>query len=580
MDLERSAWCRIGAVILFLAAGPLGLGQTSAGTTPIWIPDPSLGNPAQHGRLYEMGRRFGDAGFDPDAQLIGEISDRHPLPSKTRHLIRESTYYAYTLLLTGDSADRARAQEVLRRVLAEQDTRPDSASEGAFLWIAEDHWENLPNPDLNSAAFVGTALAEIVALDRRQPALDPDLRAQVETACRLAVQAVIRRNVDTNYTNIALLSTGLAAAGAKLWNMPDAAAFAQSKLDTVLGLAGEGLCYEYLSPTYTAVDLYGAYFARQFAFSDAFAKQADAMIDSLWRQVARAYHPPTFQLAGPFGRAYGDNMLEYAAGLKYWLYLALDGSYPLVEVEHQHGVDEGSLAMLASLPLAARPEFKQPVPAWQEFTAIGGGQWPERRLFQYRAGNLVLGTVAFQDEWTQKRNLVAYWRSDAPAPEGFRVGFCIDESNETLPAGFHYAQISFHSHQEKDAALVALATSNQLPASGGSSFVFDLGAGVVAGDGQPLRIQDGSITAYLYPVSSDKAAHYDAQADGRVFRVTRPWSSADTVGVFHVLSYLIVFRPSDQPAPVVSGLTLNVDKEGVVSASGVVDGPRLSVSFN
>ena len=127
---------------------------------------------------------------------------------------------------------------------------------------------------------------------------------------------------------------------------------------------------------------------------------------------------------------------------------------------------------------------------------------------------------------------------------------------------------------------MALATSNQLPASGGSSFVFDLGAGVVAGDGQPLRIQDGSITAYLYPVSSDKAAHYDAQADGRVFRVTRPWSSADTVGVFHVLSYLIVFRPSDQPAPVVSGLTLNVDKEGVVSASGVVDGPRLSVSFN
>ncbi len=593
MRFERVAACRIGAVLLFLATGCFSPGQTPAGMSPVgggyssganaapaWTPDPSLGNPAQHGRLYEMGRRFGDTGFDPDAQLIGEISDRHPSPSKTRHLIRESAYYAYTLLLTGDPADRARAQEVLRRVLASQDTRPGSPSEGAFLWIAEDHWENLPNPDLNSAAFVGTALAEIVDLDRRRPALDPDLRAQVETACRLAVKEALRRNVDTNYTNIALLSTGLAAAGAKLWNMPDAAAFAQSKLDTVLGLAGNGLCYEYSSPTYMAVDLYGAYFARKFAFSTPFSKQADAMIDSLWRQIACCYHAPTFQLAGPFGRAYGDNMLEYAAGLKYWLYLALDGAYPLVEVEHQHGGDEGSLGMLADLPVSDRPEFKQPVPAWQEFTAIGGGQWPERRLSQYRTGNLVLGTVAFQDEWTQKRNLVAYWRSDAPAPEGFRIGFCIDESNETLPAGFPYAQISFHSRQEKEVALVALATSSDLPASGGSSFVFDLGAGIAEGAVPPLRIIDGSITAYLYPLSSDKAAHYDAQADARVFRVTRPWSSADTVGAFHILSYLIIFRPSDQPAPAVSGLTLNADKEGIVSASAVVDGTPLSISFN
>ena len=35
-----------------------------------WTPDPSLGNVDQHHRLYEIGRKFGDANFDPDANLL------------------------------------------------------------------------------------------------------------------------------------------------------------------------------------------------------------------------------------------------------------------------------------------------------------------------------------------------------------------------------------------------------------------------------------------------------------------------------------------------------------------------------
>ena len=566
--------CRILFSVCLLASASF----PAPGAT--WNPAPSLGNVEQHRHLYDIARNFGDAGFDPGANLIGEVSTKHPEPSKTRHIIRESAYYAYGLLLTGNPADRARAQAILRNVLAAQDTRPGSPSLGAFLWIAEDKWEALPNPDLNSAAFVGTALACIIDLDRGTPSLGPDLRRQVETACRLAVEDVISRNVDTNYTNIALLSTGLAAAGAKLWNMPDAAAFAQSKLDTVYALAADGVCYEYLCPTYTAVDLSGAYLARKFAFSPAFAEKSDAMIDSLWRQVAASYHAPTFQMGGPFGRAYGDDMLRYSAGLKYWLYLALDGAYPIAKVEKRHDGDQGGLALLAILPVSPRPEFKAPVPAWREFTAIGGGQWPERHLCQYREGNFILGTVAFQDEWPQKRNLVAYWRNDGPPPDGLRVGFCIDESNESLPSGFPYGQLHFYSQQVKGAALVAIVGSRQIPPQGGCSLVFNPEATGTPGDGAaPFRVQDGAMTTYLYPVST-AAASFEAQADAphHIMRVIRPWSSADSVGDLHVLSYLVVFRPSDQPAPAVSGLALKADAIGV-SASANVDGDNLSLLF-
>ena len=62
-----------------------------------------------------------------------------------------------------------------------------------------------------------------------------------------------------------------------------------------------------------------------------------------------------------------------------------------------------------------------------------------------------------------------------------------------------------------------------------------------------------------------------------VTRLTRPWSSSDVVSSFHVLSYLVVFRPSDQPAPAVSDLALTPDPAGVAAAAKV-DGMALSLT--
>src|SRR5580658_2549371 len=78
-------WC------LFTSALIPALGAT-------WNPDPSLGNVDQHRHLYEIGRAYGDANFDPDANLVG-VHSKNP-PNKKTHSTRESTYYAYALLLT------------------------------------------------------------------------------------------------------------------------------------------------------------------------------------------------------------------------------------------------------------------------------------------------------------------------------------------------------------------------------------------------------------------------------------------------------------------------------------------------
>ncbi len=543
-----------------------------------WNPDPALGNPDTHRRLYEIGRKYLDENFDPDANLVGTPS-HHP-PNKKSHVVRESANYAYALLMTGDAEDRARAQPILRNVIAAQDTRAGSPSEGAFLWNAEDKWETLPNPDLNSAVFNGLTLVQVADLDRKHPCLDADVRAQVEAAAKLAIKEVLRRDVEASYSNIACISSALAAAGKKLWGMDDAGKWAEDKLDTVLQLAGgdDGAVYEYLSPTYGAVDLSGAYCAQKFAFSDAFSAKAKALTDHLWKEFAGSYHAPSYQIVGPNNRSYGEDMLTYAAGLKYYLYLALDGDYPMSDTDTDHAWDKGGLCAIASLPIGPRPEFKVKPAEFRVLTAVGLPH-PPRRLSQYQQGNLCLGTVDFQDEWKQKRNLVAYWRSAAQTPEGFRIGYCLDESNETLPSAIPGAQIHFYSKQVNGAALVALTAASVVPGAGSNSLVFAPTAVLEPGDGAPFRVRDGDYTAYVYPVSPASPV-YEGKGDDRNlhFKLERSWTSADVVGNLHVVGYVVVFRASGQPAPAVSALSLAAAADGV-TASAVVDGTPLSLTF-
>jgi hypothetical protein len=540
-----------------------------------WTPDPSLPEPDLHQRLYQMGRRYCDEYFDPKVNMI------HQKPRD--HIIVQSASYAVGLMMTGDPADRDRAEAILQNIVAAQDTRPNSKTRGEWLWRLEDKWTGVKGPiDLNSAVFVGSSLEAIISMDRKHPSLDPALREKVEQAAKLATEEILQRNVDPGYSNMALLSTSVAAGAETLWHLPGAAKFADDKLTAVLNMANGGMVYEYLAPTYLAVQLGGAYGARQYAFSDAFAAKADAMIKNLWNEIAMAYDAPTYNICGPNNRSYGENMLDYSAGVKYWLYLALDGNYPLTYQESgPQAWDQAGLMGLAALPLGARPEFKEPIPAWQEITVVGpdDGLHPPRHLFQYHDGSFCLGTVEFQDEWKQKRNLTAYWRTDLPAPANFRVGFCLDESNETLPNGFPYARISFHGKQVKGAALVALVASTSVPKTGSSNcLVFAKDAQFTpAANGGPNQIVDGSETAYLYPVTTGAATYQSAINHGLV-KVTRAWNSADAVGNLHVLSYLLVFRPTEQPAPQVSGITLVPDGDEV-TAHARVDGDDLSVSF-
>ena len=216
---------------------------------------------------------------------------------------------------------------------------------------------------------------------------------------------------------------------------------------------------------------------------------------------------------------------------------------------------------------------------WREFKVTGLPATPVRTLRQYKEGNFTLGTVDYQDEWKQKRNLVAFWRTDGPSRDQFHIGFCNDQSNEVLPSGVAPDRIHFYSQQVKGIALVALVASTVVPGLPGTSLlVFNHDAKVSGGaESGPLRIEDGAFSAYLYPVATRPVA-YQNQATSRTLWVTRSWATADAVGDLRVMSYLLIFRPTDQPAPAVTDIALTPEGRGGV-ASAKVDGAEVTLNF-
>ncbi len=126
------------------------------------------------------------------------------------------------------------------------------------------------------------------------------------------------------------------------------------------------------------------------------------------------------QLAGPNSRSYGENMLEYAAVLKYFLMFALDGKYPLSDVETDHSWDCAGLMGMAAAPIEVRPEFQAPTVPWREVAVMFR---PGMTVRQYREGDLIVGSISMQSIWAaaEKRGRL-FGRSRPPPGCGLLPG--------------------------------------------------------------------------------------------------------------------------------------------------------------
>jgi hypothetical protein len=345
------------------------------------------------------------------------------------HPTRESLTYAVALLDTGDETLRARAEAILRRVIALQDQRTGSKTFGIWSWFLEEPLEKMDPPDFNWADFCGAQLLQ-VALDHRQR-LPADVRQLVDDAIQRAAQAIRKRNVGPDYTNIAIMGSYVTLVAAELYGDADLRDYALARWRRFHDFTmRNGAFSEYNSPTYTIVAL--KELARmRLHVKDAEARTlTEAVYRVAWEEIAQHFHPPTRQWAGPHSRAYRTLLGNEVLAL---LQRATDGRVDF-------GLDQPAL-----------DERRAPAPCPRDLEPLFGrldGPRDLRKTFVAGTPPVIgvthlepafaLGTINRGDLWNQRRALVAYWGT-ADKPACLHLRFLHDD--------YDYASAQFASAQ-------------------------------------------------------------------------------------------------------------------------------------
>jgi len=219
------------------------------------------------------------------------------------HSTRDAFTYAVGLLDTGKPEHLERACAILRRAIALQDANPASKTFGIWSWFLEEPLEKMSPPDFNWADFNGVSLLQ-VARDHRAR-LPADLATAVETAILRACAAIKKRNVGPGYTNIAIMGSYVTLYAGELLGNDEFLTYGLERLTRFHAYTREnGTFEEYNSPTYTIIALLELSRLKAHVRTPAAQPLIGDLVRHAWEEIAKHFHAPTRQWAGPHSRAY------------------------------------------------------------------------------------------------------------------------------------------------------------------------------------------------------------------------------------------------------------------------------------
>ncbi|MEI3847077.1 MULTISPECIES: hypothetical protein [unclassified Microbacterium] len=424
----------------------------------------------------DAARRSGDASYDPARGLL--LIPTKPNPIHTRivsgsaHGIRESLAYALALLeldgigdhtVDGESR-RARAARTLDAVADLQDTDPDSPTFGIWAYWAEEPLAEMVPPDHNWADFMGELLALI--LFRRADALGDELVERIRTALARAAAAIVRRNVDLDYTNIAVKGAFVTLAAGSLLYDAALTAYGTERLARLHDrLMRQRSIAEYNSPSYWHVVIQAFSAIRQYLPEHAVA--AAELERVAWEHFLARWHPPTGQLSGPMARCYETNLRERPGPLlvvqrvapESWTLFDPSTLPPSVHLSQDAVLDYRIPADLRPLLDRDAEPFVRETFADTHFIPgqVAGVSAAAAEGFPpvvvptagatWRGATATLGTVNHGDTWLQRRPLLGYWveQDDDPTDPAQRARFI---EVEVIRDGHGFAGGSFRAAQQ------------------------------------------------------------------------------------------------------------------------------------
>ncbi len=322
--------------------------------------------------LFAASMRWAENHWDDAAGLVWDSGDA--TLATRHHAIRGSVWYAFGLLMRNDPGDVPRAIRGIETVLNYQFDAPGRAFHGTFFRAPEEPYPPTDaviwrDYDPNWREFIITTLA--LVLSEYADQLPATLVKRCDAAIRRAVAGALSRGLSASYTNIALMYAFMLCFAGKRFDEPAWFAEGERMAREVYGLFKPHDAFaEYNAPTYYGVDLYALALWRAYpALSPLLAQLGNEMEAALWRDVAQFYHADLRNLAGPYDRSYGMNMLDYVSVIGIWMRLAMDKARaPLANTdapfEHEHD--------LGFVPLIAFLGGQVPPDALEHFRAFRG----------------------------------------------------------------------------------------------------------------------------------------------------------------------------------------------------------------
>jgi len=330
------------------------------------------------------------------------------LTGGTVHSTRESFEYAVALLDSGEPERQKCAEAVLRRLIALQDQDPNSRTYGIWSWFVEEPLDKMSPPDWNWADFCGTQLLQ-VAIDHMDR-LPPDLQQKIKDSILHAARSIQRRNVEPGYTNIALMGTYVTLVAGERFNNPELLDYGRKRLRLFWQYTLEkGSFSEYNSPTYTCVAIEEISRMVQHVRDAESQTLLERLNDFAWQHLARRFHPPTKQWAGPHSRCYSTLLPPSTLS---FIQRATDG-----RVEFMPPADAwqsiGAQRINLKCPKSWDRSFTDLAFPRMEIETFVRNARDEHDVVgvTYLHPDFTLASVNIGDFWNQRRPLLAYWKT-------------------------------------------------------------------------------------------------------------------------------------------------------------------------
>jgi hypothetical protein len=381
--------------------------------------------------------------YDPEGKMITSTLHGYnyhtDAESGVFHDIRSSFWYAASLLDLGDKQYTQRAFDVIEKTISLQDQNPNSKSCGVWPYYQEEPLATKKTPiDFNWADFNAVTLLDVWM--GHQEEIPETLKPNIKNSIILAAKAVQKRNVGPGYTNIAIMGTYVTYTVSHLFDLPEMKEYARKRLKNFYDYTlDKGGFTEYNSPTYTIVALDELYHMKMHIIEPSAKQMIDSLYSIGWEMIARHYHKPTGQWAGPHSRSYGTLVgPSFYAMLKQWsngkIVIGKEEKRGSEKINHQ--IPEYLLHYFLS------PEF--PRTETDVFEKVE----PQIIGTCYMTDKYALSTVNLSSLWIQRRPFLSYW-GDAQSPKYLQVRFLHDS--------YDFTTVNFQSQQKDNNVLAGIS---------------------------------------------------------------------------------------------------------------------------